>query len=447
MTKALVVKKLSVVALSLAMIILIVFVVLPIEAHASQSLNSSHMKVAKVLKLGEYNESYFHRFDSFPQLSYSEPNKVYVLWHNSEEFLNKFNQTDYNETGMIVKVSIDNGNSFNPPLNVRNSSELYSGKIRNNYSGGLVNLAEDAVVTDPILSSNNNEVYVGWVEYPSTGFDFDFIIKRSVKNGTSFEPFINLSNESSYAQEPAIAAGDNNTVFLAWNGVEYTTDNKSSDVFEFKRSHDGGKTFERNVSLRNYNLSKPLMATSGNDIYLAGYDGTNMILTKSTDLGEHFNQPLKLPIENPKFLHFRLAASGNNTFMVWDDASGIYFEKNVGNGTLLNNSVKLSNRTLFCGSASQPDISARNDKVYVVWQGTSCGKFGSDIFLTRSLDGGKTFSNVTNLSNNTFASGGNLIFSTINSNYPQIVTSNNGTFITWENKYANHGDIMFSKID
>lgn len=435
-----------IILLSLILVALIFTIGLSIPSDASQPLTSSHLKLGKVLKLGSYNESYFYRFDAFPQLSYSEPNRVYVLWHNSEEYLNKFNQTDYNITSMILRTSTDNGNSFNPLLNVRNSTELYGGKFRNNSYGGLLNLAEDASDTDPILSSSNNQVYVAWVEFPANDIDDDVILKRSLNNGSSFEPIMYLSNESRVARGPAIAVGGNNSVFLIWNSYEENPDNSSVIALQFKRSSDAGKTFERNSSLRNYTLGdKPLIASSGNNIYLAGYDGNNAILIRSDDSGAHFKSPLLIPIKSPQFSNFRLTASGNTSYLVWDDAFNVYFVR-IDDGSRLGNIMKITNLTNACNSATYPDISARNNELFLVWVGRSCDKFGSDIYGSYSADGGKTFGNSTNLTNNSFFKN-NYSISSIESNSPRIITSNSSTFIVWENKFGHYGDIMFSRLN
>jgi hypothetical protein len=425
----------AIIILSLVLATLIFIIAFSIPLDSTQLPNSTHLKLGNIIKLGQYNESSTSSFYSSPQLSYSEPSNLYVIWRNSEAYLGRFNQTEYNITWIVMRVSNDNGASFKPLINVRNSSELYPGDIDN--------LTEFAAVSDSILASDNkNQTYVGWIEYPSVDYDEDVVLKRNLKNRTSFEPYSVLSNDSRHARELFIAAGENNTVFLAWNGIN----NKSKNVFYLKISNDAGKTFTGNSGLQNYSFGNPLIAVNGNDIYLAGYNGRSILLTKSTDLGQHFNQPVILPIHNSQFTNFRQAAGSNNSLMVWDDVFNIYFQKIESNTTTLSNNTKLTKGTQFCDAASHPDISAKNDKVYVVWAALSCDNFRSNVFLTRSLDGGKTFGMPINLSNNTFRFSGTMI-SSIQSYNPKVITSNNGTFVTWENKYANHGDILFLKVD
>ena len=441
-------KSLSIVFFTLIGAIFLFSIMLPTTTEASQSSDSSPLKPGKVIKLGEFNESSY-RFDSFPQMSFSEPNKVYVLWHNLKEYLDPnssiyaYDRMAYDQTGIILRVSNDSGNSFGLPSNVRNSSELYFGNFRN--------LSEYAVVTDPLLASKDDKLYVGWVE--SYIYDFDIILKRSLDNGSNFEPFGIVSNESRIAQNPSIRAGENNTVFLAWQGYEDNPDNSTSTTLQFKRSDDGAKTFERNTSFRNYSFFKPVIAETGNNVYLAWIDGSNVFLATSDDLGAHFNQPIKFPINETgsKFSSEpAMAASGKNVYVVWSEGGigggDIFFGKIIEGGKNMDSVVKITNLTQFCESATQPDISARRDEVYLVWQGTSC-RPGSALFLTQSVDGGKTFSNSTNLTNFTFASGGSCIACSVVSNAPKIVTSNKDIFLVWENKYNFHGDIMFSKLE
>jgi hypothetical protein len=99
----------AIIILSLVLATLIFIIAFSIPLDSTQLPNSTHLKLGNIIKLGQYNESSTSSFYSSPQLSYSEPSNLYVIWRNSEAYLGRFNQTEYNITGIVMRVSNDNG--------------------------------------------------------------------------------------------------------------------------------------------------------------------------------------------------------------------------------------------------------------------------------------------------------------------------------------------------
>lgn len=141
-----------------------------------------------------------------------------------------------------------------------------------------------------------------------------------------------------------------------------------------------------------------------------------------------------------------LAANGNDVYLTWGDGFDIFFAKSTNGGMTFGNVTEITDRSQCFYSTNQPDVTVRNDEVFVVWRGNICDTFGADLFLKHSADGGKSFGNMTNLTNNTLVSRGNYLATSVDSSNPEIIASQNQIYIVWENKYGQYGDIMFSRV-
>ena len=76
-----------------------------------------------------------------------------------------------------------------------------------------------------------------------------------------------------------------------------------------------------------------------------------------------------------------------------------------------------------------PGVSPEGNIIFLVWQDNSTGN--EEIFLRKSTNGGITFGNTTNVSNDTGISSS-----------PQIESFGNSTFVIWQdNSTGNRGDI------
>lgn len=414
---------------SFVLMIFMVLVVLPIETQASQDTNFTSMKLGKVIKLVGQNVTSMHQ-DSFPQVSVSQPNRIFVLYIDNLTASNR----------VVLRASEDNGNSFGPPLNVRNISELYVGNFKNQ--------SDFSTAEQPALASKNGEVYVGWIENPLADYTSHLLIKRSTNNGSSFTPSIDLNGKSWGASSPSMVAADNHTLLTAYRN--YVNINGSVvPQIQFKRSIDGAKTFKNTNSIAGNTVNiYPSIARTGELAYLGWSDGREAFVARSDDLGAHFNKPLNFGFSEPfRFSEFRVAASGDSVYVAWGDGHNIYVSKSDDGGKTIEASVPLTHAFQSCQYSIHPAISSRNDEVYVVWSQTDCGKFGSNIFMGQSVDGGKSFGIPINLTNNQIISWDDNSSSAIDSDNPNIVTSNNDIFVLWENRIGNSLDTMFSRIE
>jgi hypothetical protein len=92
-----------------------------------------------------------------------------------------------------------------------------------------------------------------------------------------------------------------------------------------------------------------------------------------------------------------IAASRNNTYIVWQDNSTgeIYLSLSRDEGLHFVGPVNLSNNT---GNSTLPQIGTLEEEVFVLWQDNSTGNY--EIFVSVSMDEGNSFKTY-NLSNST----------------------------------------------
>ena len=120
---------------------------------------------------------------------------------------------------------------------------------------------------------------------------------------------------------------------------------------------------------------------------------------------------------------------GNKTLVVWQDNSTgnneIYLRVSTDGGNTFGNTTNLSNNT---GNSEFPKIDSVGKKIIIVWQDNSTGN--NEIYLRKSKNAGATFSSKKILSNNTG-----------NSEFPQIDTIGNKTLVVWQDNSTGNNEI------
>lgn len=109
----------------------------------------------------------------------------------------------------------------------------------------------------------------------------------------------------------------------------------------------------------------------------------------------------------------------------------IFYKLSINGGTSFGNMVNLSNNA---GSSGFPDVAASGNNVCVMWSDSDFGNI--EIFYRRSTDGGMTFGPIDNLSNN----GGF-------SNFPAIAALENSVYVVWQDQDAitEDNEILYRK--
>lgn len=127
--------------------------------------------------------------------------------------------------------------------------------------------------------------------------------------------------------------------------------------------------------------------------------------------------------------------SGNGIFTIWTETisgrSNVFFSKSVDGGYTFDNPVNLSESTK--GQSIYPQFVEKDNHVYAIWQSSLSG--ASTIFMTRSLDGGASFEKPVQISDESQLSA-----------FPQIALSGNHVYSSWVEKSAdNSTNVIFTK--
>ena len=129
-----------------------------------------------------------------------------------------------------------------------------------------------------------------------------------------------------------------------------------------------------------------------------------------------------------------MAVSGSDVHVVWeDDTSGngdIFYKRSTNGGATFSEAVNLSDND---GESNIPAIAVSGNNVYVVWQDSSPGSL--DIYYRRSVDGGVTFTSEVNLSD---SPGG--------SRFASIALSGDTVHMAWDdNSFGAGTDIYYRR--
>ena len=165
----------------------------------------------------------------------------------------------------------------------------------------------------------------------------------------------------------------------------------------------------------------------------------DIFFIKSENNGKTFSIPINLS-NNTKFSERpQIAVSKNGIFIVWGDTTNpnnkeIMFTKSLDNGKTFSKVINISKNLK---NSYNQEISVFNDNVYVVWQESNQNKTddGNDnnIMFTSSIDGGTTFNNSIELINKT------------NGAFPKINSYANNVYIVWNDENKKNNGIFFIK--
>jgi hypothetical protein len=328
------------------------------------------------------------------------------------------------------------------------------GSYNNNYSSDLYTVWEDSslgntdiffksshTLHDPVnlsnttgtslvsgVSSSGDNVYVIWIDNISG--NNEILFRASNDSGQTFGSTINLSNTNGTSSDSVVFSHGNN-VYVVW------ADSTFNSEILFRASNDSGQTFGSTINLSNNtgNSFGPDIFSHGNNVYVVWTDtisgiSNDIYFTSSKDNGQTFSKSVNLSNNTGSSTIPQLSSSGTNVYVTWMDNSlhntEIFFTFSIDNGKTFNKLINLSNNT---GISAIPEISSSGDNVYVVWEDKTPGIY--DIFLASSNDNGKTFGSTINLSNNTGYS-----------EHPQITSSGDNVYVVWSDNTPGNNDIL-----
>ena len=268
---------------------------------------------------------------------------------------------------------------FSVPLNVSNNSD---------YS-----------FTPQVAVDSAGNIYAVWED--DTSSNSNILFSRSTDGGLTFSAPKSLSNTSGFSFSPRIALDANGGINVVWED-----DSPGSlDIF-FSRSTDGGVTFSNPRDLSNdaSDSGSPMVATdtTGN-IYVVWENDSGVLgvfFTRSSDGGATFTAPIALSTNTGGSVSPQMAVDVNGDVnVVWEDDSGnssdISFSRSADHGATFSAPKSLS---LGVGNSNSAAMAVDlNGNINVAWENDSPGNF--DLFFSRSTDGGLNFSTPKNLSN------------------------------------------------
>jgi hypothetical protein len=361
--------------------------------------------------------------------------------------------------------------------NIKDNSIVFTKPIN------LTNNTRDSVYAQ--VASYGKNVFVVWQENNPDSFgenskyidninynyrNYDIYIKKSVDGGLTFSKEINLSNNPGFSEHPQIAISGNN-VYVVWiddtlspststTSSTTVTATKNKEIL-FRKSIDGGNTFDKVINLSNSNnadsYNQEIAATEKN-VYVvwqdtaiptADYDSrgdinadsnsdrssissqktSSIVFRASTDDGNSFKRIKSL--SNTAFKSYpKIAAFENSTYVVWNVgiigdtnnsniSNGIFFMKSLDSGNSFSDTIKLNGNW---DSIGESQISAYENNIYIVWGGNPDEKTVGNMFFVKSADNGNKFSKAVSLTSDEKNS----------LNVEVIADGNNNVYVAWQ---------------
>lgn len=406
---------------------------------------------------------------------YVQGQDVYTVWSddspgNNDVFFAKSKNGERFET--TLNLSNNNGSSAFPRLVVSEpnvyvvwydyspgQSDIFFGQSNDTgKSFNVINIRTPEPSFNPWIASWENYVYLVWnnggrtttVDLPNgesrivdviTGEE-EIFFGLSKDYGQTFE-FSNISNTpGKISWNPRIRAVESN-VYLVWNEMT----GKASDIF-FSASNDNGNSFSTPINVSHNPLESidAGIAVSQNNIYLVwnqkSSNSSDIFFSKSVDNGNSFSEPINLS-KSEDFSQTgrdtQIALAGNNVFVVWFEGtnidSDVFFTKSADGGMTFSKPINLSQTS---GRSELSQIAANKENLYVIWQDYSQGN--GDIFLRESTDSGNTFGSIRNLSQNEEESNIFVLG-------PQIFLTDNQVFTVWQDRTETGADLFLGSFD
>lgn len=273
--------------------------------------------------------------------------------------------------------SKDGGTTFSSPQNLANGSQAQTPQMVVDSSGNL-NVAWEDGGTGALLFS------------------------RSIDGGMTFSPPTVAANNGFSGAPFVLVVDAGGNIDLAWEGPY-----SGNQAIFFSQSKDEGATFSTPVRASPVVvLGGPLemaVDSSGN-IDLVWSSFRDVFFARSSDGGTTFSSPIRFgnvseAIPNPRMA---LDSKGNiNVVYATVFPAIVFFERSNDDGaTFSQTQLAASIDSDICCQPTAPQIAIDSgDDVSVVWLGNSSSRFVTDVFFTRSSNGGATFTTHKNVSN------------------------------------------------
>lgn len=284
---------------------------------------------------------------------------------------------------IYLAKSTDGGTTFATNVRVDDSGSSYTDQI-----------------SPCIAVDASGKIHVAWEDYRNENADIYYC--TSSDGGQTFSPSVRVDDTgsaTSYQGSPAIAVAPGGSVYIAWSDSR----NGNDDIF-FARKIPYTAGFSINVQVNDSSDSaqtNPAIAFSPDSIihvawvdYRNGY--SDIYCSRSTDFGTTFEKNLKITDYAFGYASAPSIAAGSDSsvHIVWSDTrtsfAHIYYSKSVDSGKSFGNSVRVDDTQDTSAQQFAPSVTVDSaGKIHVAFY--DYRNSDSDIYYTKSTDGGKTF--------------------------------------------------------
>lgn len=266
--------------------------------------------------------------------------------------------------------------------------------------GAPVNLSTNAPnSTCYDWASSGRALFVLWTDAISTT-NSEVMLRRSIDDGLTFQPVVNLSQTAGQSLCPAIDVAGGGLVYVAW-----TDGSSGNDEILLRRSTDGGTTWlaKQNVSATAGASGNPKIAAFGPNLYVMWEEGTapsrEVYLRRSTDGGATFGPAVNVSASAGDSFRPRFTVTGPVVIVTYrDETPGnaeIFVRISTNGGAAFGAATNLSANS---GRSTSQRVLISGMFIFIIWLDATTGT--DDVYLRRSTNGGATWEAVKNLAAN-----------------------------------------------
>jgi hypothetical protein len=245
-----------------------------------------------------------------------------------------------------------------------------------------------------IAAGQNGKVFIAYVEYSPdktgdlfvSGFDGEL---KSTGKAVRVNP--NPGEVKTwYGDPPTIATTDDGTIYVGWTRRVRTADGAGTDIV-LSVSHDGGQTFAEPVKV-NDDIAPAAhgmhsLAIDGDRIYMAWLDERN-VKGETAEL----RRSSPAPMQGFEFVKAHHVAKQNvSSDEAAEPNSEVFFASSTDGGKTFSKNIRVASDVCPCCKTA---ILAAGGKIYLSWRQVLPGSF-RHIAVASSEDDGKTFSAAT----------------------------------------------------
>lgn len=334
--------------------------------------------------------------------------------HSNHDFITPTNISNDNDSARRTRIGMDSQNN----ISVVWDDESNNGVIDVVYTRstdhgatwsqkvGVSNSGFESVYPDLAIGTSA-DINVVWEEH--LGGNSEIYFSRSVDNGVSWSNPVNISKTSDNSTLPAVTVDKLGHIYVAWvESIYFRTKAGYSSFIYFSHSTDGGISWIQPLELTETVCEKgPAIATDpSNNIFVAFRVGKcaaegDVVVMNSGDGGYSWLPQQYVSTGDGDADHPALGVdSSGNLNLVWQQITSgnydIYHARSTDTNTTWSQPVNISQNT---GSSENPSIAIDSlGNLNVSWDDNTLG--AREIFQSRSVNNGATWSAYSNISNN-----------------------------------------------